>query len=367
MLGKPRGKNNAIPVYVYDPAAKRKIYVGSRIGRRAAEKLEREKQVEFANDDRSPRSLTANQYSVRWLEHKHGPSTQRAATSTLAVNRSMLKPFLRDFGSRRMSSIGRREALDWAQGHERAARVASAMLNDAVNDDLLTVNPFRNRQQPQSRGRRDIHPLTEKEIDQLCKIAHEVWKGYGPVCAAWIMFLAWVGCRPGECFTRTWDDLDFERGLVRVTRVKGRKQTEWIVFPKAAQEAVLNMRTPRSGLVFRSLYGKPFSKGTYGYNWKPVRVVFEAGLSPQRKDELLLMADGEYRDIDLYELRHFAGSIMADRGLNEFDIAAQLGNSPEVCRRTYVHGYRDRQMDRVGKVLNAPVVDLDAARARKAG
>jgi hypothetical protein len=42
----------------------------------------------------------------------------------------------------------------------------------------------------------------------------------------------------------TMADLDFKGGLVRVTRVKGRKQTEWVVLPVAVQEAIEGMPAP---------------------------------------------------------------------------------------------------------------------------
>ena len=48
-----------------------------------------------------------------------------------------------------------------------------------------------------------------------------------------------------------------------------------------------------------------------------------------------------------YDLRHFCGSLLADRGLQARDIAEQLGNSAEVCERVYVHVYADRARDRL--------------------
>jgi hypothetical protein len=72
---------------------------------------------------------------------------------------------------------------------------------------------------------------------------------YGVVCRAWLMFGAWVGARPGEYFGLDWDALDFEQGLVTITRIKGRKQTDQVVFPKRAQDAILEMPGPAHGPV----------------------------------------------------------------------------------------------------------------------
>lgn len=355
------------PVYVYSPDLGRKVYVGSRPTLKEARALFREKSDDMTTPGQAFKTRTCRAYADRWLDVKHGPGTKRPAESTLSLNRSMLKPFLKDFGDQPLKGIRRREALDWALGHPRSATTVSAMFNDAVNDELLEANPFRNRQHPQSPGRRHISPLTEAEIDKLCELAVRIWKDYGKVARAWIMWSAWVGSRPGETFTRRWEDLDWERGLVRVTRIKGRKQTEWIVFPQRVQDAVLSMGTLHStiqqGLVFESIYGKPLTKGSYGYIWRPIRAAFEASLEPRRRDELLQMEDGTYRDLDLYELRHACGSTMADRGLTKWDIAAQLGNSPAICEKTYIHVHRDRANDRIRAVLDAAdVIDLDSRR-----
>jgi hypothetical protein len=55
----------------------------------------------------------------------------------------------------------------------------------------------------------------------------------------------------------------------------------------------------------------------------------------------------------------------ADRGLTEFDIAHQLGNSPEVCRETYIHTHVDRANERIQMALDTKVNDLQAARRRR--
>jgi integrase len=62
--------------------------------------------------------------------------------------------------------------------------------------------PVRGRRQEESRERKHIHPLTEDEVDRLADIALRHWgsDGYGLVARAWVLFAAWVGCRPGETF-----------------------------------------------------------------------------------------------------------------------------------------------------------------------
>lgn len=364
-IGKPRGKKGTRPVYVYDPRVGRKRYVGSRRLERDAKQLFRDKSDEFAAlSGRPRRARSVREYALRWLDVKHGEGTRRPSATTRQVNDGLLRPFLREFGDRRLDGgISRAEALDWALRHPTNAKAVSAMFNDAVDDMLAAANPFANRRQPESRGRRDIDPITEEEVERLGELALRIWgeRTYGLVVRGWVLFSAWVGTRPGETFSREWRHLDFDQGLVTVERIKGRKQVDTVVLPDRAAAAVLAMPVRREGLVFRSIRGKPITKGSSRYGWDPVRKAFMAELSAERRRELLAGRE----DLDIYELRHFCGSIMADRGLTEFDIAHQLGNSPEVCRETYIHTYVDRANDRVKMALNDTIASLDAHRKRK--
>lgn len=357
-------------VYVYNPALKRKVYVGRRAYEREAKALFWEKTDEFATAATVSR-LTCSAYAPTWLELHHGPGTRRTAPSTRTHNEQVLRAFLADFGERLLDGgITRGEALAWARRRPSNAKAVSAMFNDAVDDEACTANPFRNRRQEQPRGRRDIYPLTEDEVARLAAIAERQWGagGYGLVARAWVLFGAWVGSRPGETFSVREVDLNFRDGLVRLTRVKGRRQTEWVVLPRAVQDAVRAMPTmPTSGPIFTTVTGLPMdSKGALHYHWKPIRAAFRETVTDARWAELLCGQSAK-RGLDFYSARHFCASIIVDRGGNEDDVAQQLGNTAEVCRRVYIHGYRDRINERNRERLEGgTVTDLGRKRAERA-
>jgi integrase len=362
-------RKGAYNVEVYDPMRRRNVYVGRRKLEREAKSLLRAKEREFASQGRAA-GMAIGEYADRWLESKHGPRTRRPAPSTRAHNRVMLRPFLAVFGEHRLDGgIGRAEALDWAAKHPYNAYSVSAMFNDAVDDQLCRGNPFANRRQQQSRERKDIHPLTEEEVDRLAELARDRWgpRTYGLVARAWVLFGAWVGCRPGETFQVEADDLDLEAGEVTIRRVKRRGPTyptDVVVLADAARRAILDMpQIPEAGPLFRTVTGRAMVRGALRYHWDPVRSAFRETVTHERWDELL----GGQDNLDFYVLRHFVASVMADRGASARDIAHQLGNSAEVCEATYIHGYRDRINDRNRQLLERPVVvDLDARRTRGA-
>ena len=368
-------RKGAWNVEAYDPARKRNVYVGRCTKKADAKELLRVKTAELkaaAASGDAPERVTVDAYAERWLTIKHGPGTRRPAESTRKQNRAMLKSFRAEFGSRLMAGgVQRREALDWAISHGQQAKAVAAMWNDAIDDDIgVVVNPLANRRLQQPRGRRDINPLTEREVLLLEQIALDRWGAYGPVAAAWIRFGAWVGSRPGETFSVEPADLDFARGEVTVRRVKKRGNSypvDVVALPDRVIEAVEAMPTRSrqlDGPLFRTVDGKPIVKGALRYYWDPVRSVFQSQVSPERWRELLAGQKNQ-ETLDFYSLRHFCASLIVDRGGNEFDVSAQLGNSPEVARETYIHAYRDRVNDRNRSRLNGPVADLDAARRRR--
>jgi integrase len=352
-----RRRNGRYVVEVYNPQIGGKVHAGTRAKYGDAKRLFEDKTQEFRGIPAEDRG-TVRAYAERWLKYKHGNNTRRPALSTFQVNRDNLKPFLEEFGSRPVDGISRSEALDWARQNAYRAKSVSAMFNDAIDDEVVVTNPFANRRQTQPRGRMDIEPFTEEEVERLGEIAERVWFGYGTVCRAWIMFGAWVGARPGEYLRLSWDDLNWDDGTVAVKRCKRPYRVDVVVFPKIAQDAVRQMRRTSDAL-FPTVTGRRMAQGSSGYYWRPVVAAFTAQLSAFRRAEFEKVSGA----LDLYALRHFCASQIVARGGNEYDVSSQLGNTPEVARETYIHSYKERQRDRLRGLLDpAPVADLSVVR-----
>jgi integrase len=350
-------------VYAYDAATKKKKYVGVRPTQREAKQLEREHMLNRGAS--VSHSLSIREYAAVWLDTRHGPGTRRPSPTSRQVNASNLGLFLAEHGDRPLNSFKRREALDWARLHQTRAKSVSAMFNDAVDDELVAANPFANRRHTQKRGRRDIHPLTETEVDTLATIALDRWgrDGYGQVFRAAVLFGAWVGTRPGETFGVTWQDVDLRDGLVTVKRVKPPYSRDVVVLPSIAADAIQAMPriSNQAGLLFPSIRGKRVEKGGLRYLWDPVRSAFQATVSPARWAEL---CEGQ-ENLDFYALRHYCASVIVERGGNEYDVSAQLGNTPQVARETYIHAYEDRQRDRLRGLLERPAAVVDLSEKRR--
>jgi hypothetical protein len=116
--------------------------------------------------------------------------------------------------------------------------------------------------------------------------------------------------------------------------------------------------------VFPTIRAKQMTKGASRFYWDPVRSAFRQTVTAERWKDL---CEGQ-PDLALYSLRHHAASQVVARGGNEYDCAALLGNTPEVCREVYIHEYAQLQRDRLRRFLEPPeIVDLGAARTRRMG
>lgn len=375
MIGKKRGKKGTYPVYVYDKAKGKKVYVGARETHREAKDLERAE--ELRRGKITGPSVTIKEFAAQWTTDPRF-LRKRPEASTREHNRSIIGLFCKEYGDRPLSGINRGEALSIAESRPHWARVAAAMYNDAINSELYEgSNPFARLGVAKSEGRSQIDPLTEEEVFALADCARAEFGHYGNEFAAFLIFQGFVGTRPGEAFALTWADIDLEGMEVNVGRQRRKdgiaptknKLKRRIVLPLQARDALLTMESRRhNGFVFLTPKGRPFNKGNQGYFWRPTRAAWLNGLPSHHWLPRRLELDPT-NHLALYEMRHACGSMLADAGCTAREIASHLGNTPEVCERVYVHLYEDRVRDRIRAAFSKPegVVDLEERRDRRTG
>lgn len=88
------------------------------------------------------------------------------------------------------------------------------IIQEAVNDDTITVSPFvrvrRIKSDEMYNAVEQTLPFTQDELSRLLKVVHvEQTKEM-------IQFLAWTGMRPGEMKALAWEDIDLEEGIAYV-------------------------------------------------------------------------------------------------------------------------------------------------------
>jgi len=175
--------------------------------------------------------------------------------------------------------------------------------------------------------------LTEQEAINLAKVL-ENWPCQYSV--AFIRFTLLTGFRRGELFKLTWDDVDFERGMVTLREPKGGKTLTTNVSPEALD--VLRGMEVSSPYVFP---GKDGGQRTdFKGPWKRIRKA--AGLSPNFR---------------FHGLRHNFGSTLASAGVDLQVIQKLLGHKDYRTTLRYAHlspGVIKDAAIKSGRLLSSP-------------
>ena len=329
-------------------------YGGKRAARRAAEQAE----AEAVLGRRRNAAIACDAFVERWLREY-----PREADATNRTYRYATRHFVRDFAGVRLGDVDRLAARRWAlQQPAGNVQVVRAMFTDAVNDGLVSENPFSNLRRPQSRGRRDIEVITETELLELRDLAVVEHREYGEVFGAWIVFAAYTCMRPGEIRALEWSAIDFERNEIRVfwsIDATGRRKRpkngkpRTIILPPPAREAL--RRVPRrvhQATVFTGKRGGVLTGPKLSAYWKPVRAAFGAR-HPDRHLE------------DPYELRHFGATILLEKGVSHADVAVQMGHTDggRLVMSTYGHPSEAAARARLKKAFEMNVSALRASDA----
>jgi integrase len=322
-------RNGRFGVKVWDRCEKRYRWIGS---------FDAEAEARLAEADASPepsrRSPTVEQWGRIWLT-----DYARDAPATRQVYAQAVKSITRVIGGLRLDELDRPSARRLANTWPRnTSAVARTMWEDARRDGVCQENPWSNLRLRQSRGRRDIVALTEGEVHELADVAHVAHGKYGLEVRAMILMLGYTGVRPGELCALRWGDLDARERELHVQRSldvtgteklpKNGKQRIITVPPMALAALSAMPRLLADDYVFHTVQGRRLSKSSLWYAWRPVRIAWTAA---------------GHRDMDLYELRHAAATMLLERRVAHADVAVQLGHEDggALVMARYGHPSRD--------------------------
>ena len=249
----------------------------------------------------------------------------------------------------------------------------SGAFNFAIDEKLLTENPVKNTIVPPP-PLSSVNPLTVEEAWAFVSVKDLFW--YGDA----FTFDLHTGLRPSELMALIWDDIDFDRGEVRIERackwiaggyftglgpVKTRRSErtielsdEYVEFLKAYREK--QNRHIKARTIAGLSYGEPrilewiqTERSRQRHQYKHTNVIFptQRGLVPnlgivRRSFRSMLRSaglTGERLQVRLYDLRHTHATILLTLGYPDHEVAERLGNTVAVLNNTYAHVYKGRQ------------------------
>jgi len=299
-----------------------------------------------------PSVETVEHFANRWVNHYPRRRDTTNQTNHYAAKR-IAELDIRHF---RMRDVTRPIAREFALKHPYLLPACRAMFNDALDDEIVEVNPFAKLRLPTSRGRADLVPLTPDEVGQLATIADRY--GFG----ALVLVAAYTGMRTGELFELRWEDIDFKTGTIRIRRRMKSERGQTIILADLPREALQSLERPvEGGYVFRTKRGHQLTSSNFAWSWHVIRDAFEMQL-PAKRAQQLREARLDNGPLQLYELRHAYASHMLDRGAKPMDVAMQLGHrGTELLEQLYGHPDQQLAQERLRRAMGENVAELREA------
>lgn len=341
-------------------------YVYGRTKTEAKEKHRKaQRQIESSGKLASAGRLKVADYLEYWLEVRRPPRVRQTTWQGQAgFIRSRIIPALGHIQLQKLST-DRIEAFYGQLLREikpitiRTIHVIlSGALRDAVRWGRITVNPASGIKLPQI-FKRNVYILSQEEASKLLLAAH------GTLLEQAIPMVLATGIRKGELLALHWEDIDFERKIVKVgktlTEQRGKGQVEseakteesrrFIALADFAVEALKKQKLwlaetrlklgpawAEHGLIFPSGHGKPL--------WHS---------QAQRVFKRILQKAGLPEDMHFHDLRHNAATILLSMGVDLKIVQEILGHSTIVTTAN-IYGHvtpkmQEKAMDSMDKFL----------------
>ena len=216
----------------------------------------------------------------------------------------------------------------------KALTIVSGMFSCAVRWGYVDRNPVREIRLPRQDRARFVRPLSPSRVEALR--THLLSEGQVRD-AVLVSVLAYAGLRPQEARALRWENvgsrtLQIERAVAgrEVKQTKTGKLRVVALLRPLAEDLhlwrVAQGAQSEDALVFPRADGRVWTDTDYR-NWR--RRIYEPAAS----------AVGESGPP--YDLRHSFASLLIHGGQSSVEVAAQLGDSPEVLLRTYAHVFME--------------------------
>ena len=250
------------------------------------------------------------------------------------------------------------------------------------NPMLLVVMPT---QANTNHEARDVVWFEEEDIELFIEECHATWNTGNPRYQGSLVYGAniYEGLRIGELLALQWQDIDFEENLISVTKTLiEKKNPNYDPTDPTSKKVIFEIqnsnKTSKNRKVVildeaRKLLLEHKMKSNFT---EPTDYVI---CTKNRKTTTPKNADDTIKSIQknsgtvvqgasTHTLRHTCASLMFKAGVPIEMIAEHLGNSVEVCRKTYVH-FAEEQMKNVAKMtgeyMNKSLNKLQEERNRK--
>jgi integrase len=287
-------------------------------------------------------SATVRNYAERWLATKR-PETSIATRVIYEKATAKLLDFLGPDADREIALISRDKIVRFRNELVRSLapatvnrdlRVTKSIFRSARREGYLGEDPAEGVKPVKNRSENTRRPLTIQEIQAVLSVADSEWKSL-------IKFGIYTGQRLGDIARLTWQNVDLERGELRLVSVKTGKR---LILPIAGplREHMLTLaagESPETPLHPRAWATIDRQGRVAMLSNQFNELLAEAGLrAPPRQSR-----NGKRLSVGLgfHCLRHTAVSLLKDAGVPDAVVMALVGHTSAAMSHRYTHVGRE--------------------------
>lgn len=297
-------------------------------------------------------AVNFEKYALRWKEERGlAPTTLDRYDGLLRLH------ILPTFGEKDLDEITPPSVRTWRAERLKATgattvaksyRLLKAILQTAVDDDLLRSNPCRIK----GAGKEEADERPTATIEQVFDLADAM----GPRWRLMVLLGAFASLRPEELAELRRRSVDLAACSLRVTqaspeltngkrvtgdpKTKAGKRTVYLpdfMLPELRRHMQWFAEKEVDGLLFVGEKGAPFRRSTFGRKWRKART--KVGMPDNFR---------------FYDLRHTGNTLAADTGAKLKDLMVRAGQSSERAQLIYQHSTAKHQR-RLAEGIDAEV------------
>ncbi|MGA5040257.1 tyrosine-type recombinase/integrase [Streptomyces olivaceoviridis] len=297
-------------------------------------------------------AVNFEKYAERWLEERGlAPTTVDRYSGLLRLH------ILPTFGGKDLDEITTPSVRAWRAERRKATgdttvaksyRLLKAILQTAVDDDLLPTNPCRIK----GAGKEEADERPTATVEQVFDLAEAM----GPRWRLMVLLGAFASLRPEELAELRRHSVGLDECSLRITqaspeltngrrvtgppKTRAGKRTVYLpdfLLPELRRHLRWFAEKEPDGLLFVGEKGAPFRRSTFGRKWRKAR-------------KKVGMAD----NFRFYDLRHTGNTLAADTGAKLKDLMVRAGQSSERAQLIYQHSTAKHQR-RLARGIDAEV------------
>lgn len=229
----------------------------------------------------------------------------------------------------------------------------------AVNEEYLSVNPMKKvaiYKKPDEITQ-EMHFWTYSEFLTFCEHFDQVKdERYYTL----FVFLYYTGCRKGEALALKWEDIDFEKKLVKISKTLAQqlRGCSYKLTPPKTRNSIRRIRLPFQLIeVLEKRYvklshQKGFSQSFFIFNHQE-----PLGLKYIGPKFHYYAKNAGVPLIRVHDLRHSHASLLINNGANIKAIASRLGDNVDTILSVYTHLFQETEDELVQIIENLAKTD----------